>query len=116
LIQLRLLIRDRDRAFKRSFDDVLSTGIRIVRAPIQAPEANAVANDSFSTGRSWCLDWLPILSAGHLERVLTVFIDRYTRHKAHRSLNLNLPNGPPANDARAHAHKLIVSQLRVCAS
>jgi putative transposase len=41
---IRLLIRDRDRKFTRSFDEVFQgAGIRIVRTPIQAPQANGIA-------------------------------------------------------------------------
>jgi len=38
-------------------------------------------------------DWLLILNARHLERVLAVFVDHYDGHRAHRSLNLTPPNG-----------------------
>jgi putative transposase len=108
---VRRLIRDRDRKFTRSFDDVFGgAGIRIVRTPIQAPRANAIAERFVRTVRSECLDWLLILSAGHLERILTVYIDHYNRHRPHRSLDLTPPNGPSANDDRAHPHKLMMVQ------
>ena len=68
-------------------------GIRIVRTPIQAPQANGIAERFVRTVRSECLDWLLILNARHLERVLTVFIDHYNRPRPHRSLNLAPPNG-----------------------
>jgi hypothetical protein len=38
---VRFLIRDRDRKFTRRFDEVFQgSGIRIVRTPIQVPQAN----------------------------------------------------------------------------
>ena len=38
---VRFLIRDRDRKFTRRFDEVFQgSGIRVVRTPIQAPQAN----------------------------------------------------------------------------
>jgi hypothetical protein len=41
---VRFLIRDRDRKFTRRFDEVFQgSGIRIVRTPIQAPQANGIA-------------------------------------------------------------------------
>jgi putative transposase len=90
---IRLLIRDNDRKFTRSFDDVFqSLGIGIARTPIQAPEANGIAERFVRTVRSECLDWLLIVSARHLDRVLTVFVDHYNRHRAHRSLNLRPPD------------------------
>ena len=91
---IRFLIRDRDRKFTRRFDEVLQgAGIRIVRTPIQAPQANAIAERFVRTIRSECLDWLLVLNARHAERVLAVFIDHYNRHRAHRSLKLMPPNG-----------------------
>lgn len=92
---VRWLIRDRDRKFTRSFDDVFGgAGIRIVRAPIQAPQANAIGTIR-SDGPFRVSRWLLILSAGHLERILTVYVDHYNQHRPHRSLDLTPPNGPP---------------------
>jgi len=108
---VRWLIRDRDHKFTRSFDDVFGgAGIRIVRTPIQAPQANAIAERFVRTVRAECLDWLLMLSAGQLERILTVYIDHYNRHRPHRSLDLTPPNGPRANDDRAHTDNRIVVQ------
>jgi transposase InsO family protein len=90
---LRFLIRDRDSKFTRDFDTVFaSEGIEIVRTPIQAPRANAIAERFVRTARSECLDWLLILNRRHLERVLRVFIDHYNSHRPHRSLNLAPPD------------------------
>ena len=50
------------------------------------------------TIRSECLDWLLIANTAHLERVLSVFIDHYNRHRAHRSLNLTPPSGTVTDD------------------
>jgi transposase InsO family protein len=92
---VRFLIRDRDRKFTGSFDAVFKAEhIRIVRTPIQVPEANGIAERFVRTARSECQDWLLILNARHLERALTVFIDHYNGWRPHRSLNLGPPNGP----------------------
>ena len=73
---VHFLIRDHDRRFTASFDAVFeSQGTRIVRTPIQVPEANGIAERFVRTARPGCLDWLLILNAWHFERALTVFID-----------------------------------------
>jgi hypothetical protein len=58
---VRLLIRDHDRNFTRSFDEVFQgAGMCIVRTPIRAPQANGIAERFVRTIRSECLEWLLI--------------------------------------------------------
>ena len=91
--QIRFLIRDGDSKFTRDFDAVFrSEGIEIVRTPVRAPKANAIAERFVRTVRSECLDWLLILNRRHLERVLRVFVRHYNGHRPHRSLNLTPPD------------------------
>lgn len=62
---VRSLIRDRDRKFTGGFDAVFEAEkIRIVRTPIQVPQANGIAERFVRTARSECLDWLLILAHG----------------------------------------------------
>jgi hypothetical protein len=59
----KFLIRDRDTKFTRAFDDVWrSTGTEIILTPVQAPNANAVAERWVGTVRRECLDQLLIVS------------------------------------------------------
>jgi transposase InsO family protein len=89
---VRFLIRDRDSKFTRDFDIVFrSEGIEMVRTPVPAPKANAVAERFVRTVRAECLDWLLILNRRHLERVLRVFVEHYNGHRPHRALNLTPP-------------------------
>jgi putative transposase len=92
---LRFLIRDRDSKFTRDFDTVFrSEGIEIIRTPVRAPKANAIAERFVRTARAECLDWLLIVNRHHLERVLRVFVDHYNSHRPHRSLKLAPPDPP----------------------
>src|SRR5262249_7946203 len=91
---VRFLIRDHDRKFTTSFDAVFeSQGTRIIRTPIQVPEANGIAERFVRTARAECLDWLLILNERHLALALTVFCDHYNGWRPHRSLDLTPPNG-----------------------
>jgi transposase InsO family protein len=94
---VRFLIRDRDSKYSGPFDELFrSEGIRIVKTPVRAPKANAIAERFVRTVRAECLDWLLILSRRHLEGVLRVYVDHYNRERPHRALHLR----PPEPDER----------------
>jgi transposase InsO family protein len=89
---VRFLIRHRDSKYSSAFDDVFrSEAIRIVKTPVRAPQANALAERFVRTVRTECLDWLLILNRRHLEHVLRVYLDHYNRERPHRALELRPP-------------------------
>jgi transposase InsO family protein len=100
--QTRFLIHDRDSKFSGAFDEVFrSEGIRVIRTPIRAPQANAYAERFVRTVRAECLDWLLILGRRHLEHVLHTYTTHYNRERPHRALALLPPEtidgaDPPA--------------------
>jgi putative transposase len=90
---VRFLIRDRDSKYSASFDEVFrSEGIRVVKTPVRAPKANAIAERFVRTVRSECLDWLLILNRRHLERALHVYVEHYNTQRPHRALELRPPD------------------------
>jgi transposase InsO family protein len=104
---VRFLIRDRDSNYSGPFDQVVrSEGIRIVKTPVRAPKANAIAERFVRTVPAECLDWLLILNRRHLEGVLRVYIDHYNRERPHRALELR----PPEPDERRD--RPLVSEIR----
>ena len=89
---VRFLIRDRDAKFSRSFDAVLrSEGMRVIRTPVQAPNANAYAERVIETMRAECLDWTLIWGRRHLDRTLRTYGEHYNRGRPHRALGLASP-------------------------
>jgi putative transposase len=91
--QVRFLIHDRDTKFPRAFDALLATGgIRIIRTPVRAPNANAHMERWVGTVRRECLDRLLIIGRRQLERVLRVYIGHYNRQRPHRALDLSPPD------------------------
>jgi putative transposase len=89
---MRFLIRDRDSKYTGAFDEVFrSGGIRVVKTPVRAPHANAIAERFVRTVRAECLDWLLIVNRRNLERVLRVFVEHYNTQRPHRALKLHAP-------------------------
>ena len=100
--QFRFLIRDRDSKFTATFDAVFAgADIRIIRTPVRAPRANAIAERFIGTLRRECLDHLLITGPRHLKQVLQEFIEHYNTHRPHRSLDQHPPAGrtPPPSGA-----------------
>jgi putative transposase len=96
---VRFLIRDRDAKFTRAFDTVWQAlGTEVMRTPIRAPNANAIAERWIGTLRRECLDHLLSTGRRHLVRVLHVYVQHYNRHRPHRSLGLSPPGSPQKYD------------------
>jgi putative transposase len=100
----RFLIHDRDSKFIAAFDEVFrSEGIRVIRTPIRAPQANAYAERFIRTVRDECLDWVLILGRCHLEHVLSTYMTHYNRERPHRALALVPPGTISSRDSPAAA-------------
>jgi putative transposase len=92
--RFRFLIRDRDRKVTAAFT---AADIRIIRTPIRAPRANAIAERFIGTLRRECLDHLLTTGPRHLDIVLREYIEHFNTHRPHRSLNQRPPaaSNPP---------------------
>src|SRR5262249_29427161 len=111
---VRFLIRDHDRKFTGGFDAVFEAeDIRIIRTPIQVPDANGIAERFIRTARSECLDWLLIMNPQHLVGALTVFTDHYNSWRPHRSLDLAPPIGRSLTESRSGAVSTIKRRDRL---
>ena len=75
--RFRFLIRDRDSKFTAAFDAVFTgADIRIIRTPVRAPRANAIAERFIGTLRRECLDHLLITGPRHLAAVLREYLQQ----------------------------------------
>jgi transposase InsO family protein len=90
--KFRFLIRDRDSKFTGVFDAVFaSEGIRILRTPVRAPKANAIAERWVGAVRRELLDRILIINRRHLLAVLAEYVAHFNHHRPHRALNQAAP-------------------------
>ncbi|MEU4508725.1 integrase core domain-containing protein [Nonomuraea wenchangensis] len=91
------LIRDRDAKLTAVFDDVFTSfGARIIKTPVRAPRANAIAERWVGTVRRECTDRLLIYGEAHLHRILRTYERHYNRHRPHRGRDRQPPQPPHA--------------------
>jgi len=105
--RFRFLIRDRDSKFTAAFDAVFTgADIRIIRTPVRAPRANAIAERFIGTLRRECLDHLLITGPRHLDVVLREYVQHYNGHRPHRALHQQPPAGdtPPGSEAATNTN------------
>src|ERR687893_619457 len=103
------LIRDRDTKFTDVFDAVFaSEGIRILRTPVRAPRANAIAERWIGTVRRELLDQMLIVNRRHLTHVLTEYVAHFNHHRPHRALHQAAPLRslpPPTAPSQLHLRR-----------
>jgi transposase InsO family protein len=94
LANVRFLLHDRDAKFSGPFDELIrSEAVRVIKTPIRAPQANAIAERWVRSVRNECLDHLLIFGRRHLERVLRDYVTHFNDERPHRSLDLMPPAG-----------------------
>jgi putative transposase len=83
----KFLIRDRDAKFTAAYDAVLAAaGVRIIKTPVRAPRANAIAERWIASARRECLDRMLVTGERHLRLVLDEYAEHYNHHRPHRAL------------------------------
>ncbi len=91
-LQCKFLIHDRDSIFSPSLDQELeSFGLRVLRTPVRAPQANAYCERLVGTIRRECLDFLIPLSGSHLRVILNEWVRHYNQGRPHMSLGPGIP-------------------------
>jgi Integrase core domain/Amidohydrolase family len=105
----RFLIHDRDSIFSPEVDDDLGAfGLRVLRTPVQAPEANAYCERLMGTIRRECLDYVIPLSEKHLRTIMREWVAHYNQGRPHASLGPGIPDSDsrPRPRPSIHGHEL----------
>jgi transposase InsO family protein len=89
----RYLLHDRDSIYDARFRARLrGLGVRCLRSPPRAPQANAICERLVGTLRRDCLDHVLLFGERHAERILREYV-RYYHGRPHRSLHAQPPAG-----------------------
>jgi putative transposase len=89
------LIRDPDAKFTTAFDDVFTAAdIRIIKTPVRAPRANAIAERFVESIRRELLDRTLIINQRHAATMLGEYQLHYNGHRPHRALGQAAPLRP----------------------
>jgi putative transposase len=108
----RFLIHDRDAKFTSAFDSVFhGVGMKVIRTPVQAPNANAHVERWVGSVRRECLDRLLIFSRRQLDRILRVYVRHDNEQRPHRALDLRAPD-PDADPSTAGVPTRPVTTIR----
>ena len=99
-LEARFLIHDRDTKFSAAFRRLFkSDGIRCLRTPRLAPDANAFAEAWIGALKRESLDYFLCFSLGHLNHISQSYVRFFNEHRPHQGLgNRTVPaaaTGPP---------------------
>jgi len=110
----RYLIHDRDSIYSPELDSALrATGLKVLKTPFRAPQANAYCERLVGSIRRECLDFLIPLNEKHLRRTLKEWVDHYNRGRPHSSLGLGIPDPPSDLPREASSRYRIPQHYRV---
>ncbi len=110
-LEARFLIHDWDCKFSTAFRELFrSAGVRPLRIPKLAPDANSFIENWIGAAKREALDYFTCFSLQHLDYIVRQFVAFFNEHRPHQGLgNRTLPAaaaGPPEDLAIDHAPQL----------
>jgi hypothetical protein len=73
-------------------EELKTFGLKVLKAPVRAPQANAYCERLIGTMRRECLDFIIPLGEKHLRRLLREWVSHYNEARPHSSLGPGIPD------------------------
>jgi len=114
----RALIHDRHGTFSWELDRAVENlGMRVLKTPPLAPQANAFCERLIGTVRRECLDFMIPLNERHLRQILREWVKHYNRGRPHSGLGPGIPDlEMKIAISRAHRHRFHADEIVVTTS
>lgn len=92
-LSYRFVLHDRDSIFSSELDCSLkSMGMRVLKTPYRAPQANAFCERLIGTMRRECLDFMIPWNERQVRRILKEWVAHYNQGRPHSSLGPGIPD------------------------
>jgi putative transposase len=110
-IKARFILLDHDTKFSSAFDLLFkNAGVRRLRTPLLAPDANAFAEAWIGAVKRECLNHFMCFSLGHLDHIGQEYARFFNTHRPHQGLGnrtvAEAATGPP-DDSMATATPMV---------
>jgi len=103
----RFVLHDRDSIFSSELDSCLKwMGMRVLKTPFRAPQANAFCEWLIGTMRRECLDFVIPGNERHVRRILKEWVAHYNQGRPHSSLGPGIPDPGSCYQAEPCRHHL----------
>jgi putative transposase len=113
----KFVVHDRDSIFSQALDQqLLSFGLKVLRTPAGAPQANAYCERLVGTMRREFLHFIIPLSQRHLRRLLKEWVAHYNQARPHSSLGPGIPEPSNLMLLRTNARHTLPKGSRVVAN
>ena len=107
-VEPRFLIHDRDAKYPGRFTEFWKTeGVRCMRIPPKAPQANPYVERLHGSIRRECTDHVMVFGERHLRRILRSYFEYYHEDRKHLGLGKETPKGRPVSNRASPSARLI---------
>jgi putative transposase len=98
-LEAKFVIHDRDTKFSFAWDRMMfDAGVRRVRTPLMAPDANSFIESWIGSIKRECLNHFLCFGLGHLDYIAQAYVRFYNTHRPHTALGdriLDAATGQP---------------------